>query len=79
MREIIDTPHNQKCRELMKKNYYEKNGKLKSSLKFYKRKYANDDKAISILTNTVMNDFDKLKELRMYNITKKFQDTYLSN
>ena len=39
MKSTKDTPHHKKCRELMKKNYYEKDGKTKSALKYYKRKF----------------------------------------
>tara|TARA_Y100000780_G_C13578457_1_gene375755 strand:+ start:564 stop:797 length:234 start_codon:yes stop_codon:yes gene_type:complete len=76
MRELLDTPHNKRCRESMKKLYHEKNGKLKSSLKYYKRKYRDDETVHNILHNDEITDIERLKELKIYNLTKNLQDKY---
>ena len=66
-----DTPHHKKCRELMKKNYYEKDGKTKSALKYYMRKFRNIEEPMKIIENEKLGDAEKLNQLKLYNLKQK--------
>lgn len=68
------TKHKEQCRKLMKRNYYEQNGKAKSGIKYYKRKYADDEYALSIIANQDITIQEKLKQLKTYNFTKKMME-----
>jgi len=68
MPELIDTKHNEKSRRLMKVNYYQKNGKVKSSLKYYKRKFFNNQDAMKILNDETLTADDMLYKIKVFNI-----------
>jgi len=71
MKATKDTPHHKKCRELMKKNYYEKDGKTKSALKYYKRKFRGIGEPMKIIENENLDDAEKLNQLKLYNLKQK--------
>lgn len=64
-------PHNVMCRKVMKRNYYENNGKEKSSLKYYKKKYKDDPDAASILQDINLDLLEKLKQIKAYHFNQK--------
>lgn len=63
--------HNERCRHAMRKTYDTCNGREKSSLKYYKRKYADDEEAMSILMNPDIDVCEKAKQMKIYNFNKK--------
>ncbi len=65
-----DTPHHKLTRQIMKRNYYENGGRVKSLLKYYTRKFKEDEEAQSILNNTRLTFDERLKEIKLYNFTK---------
>jgi len=58
-------------RKRMKRNYYENGGRVKSLLKYYGRKFKDDEHAQSILKNPDLALDETLKEIKLYNISKK--------
>ena len=65
------TPHNLKCRELMKRNYYEDHGREKSCLKYYKKKYIDNDTVMSIINNKELDLIEKLKQVKLFHLNQK--------
>jgi hypothetical protein len=63
--------HNEQCRLLMKKNYDECNGKEKSILKYYKRKYKDDDSVMIIMNDKDLDICEKVKQIKILNFNKK--------
>jgi hypothetical protein len=63
--------HNELSRKIMKKNYDECNGKEKSILKYYKRKYKDDDSVMSIMNDKELDICEKVKQIKILNFNKK--------
>lgn len=62
--ELKDTPHNIKCRQTMRKNYYECDGKAKASIKYYKKQYKDDPIIAYIISNETFTPYEKLKRIK---------------
>jgi len=58
----------------MKRNYYENEGRVKSCIKYYKRKYPEDEEVKSILQDETLSVQDKQLQLKIFNIKKKSEN-----
>lgn len=65
--------HNKKCAEYAKKSYHTADGKAKSLIKYYKKKYADDEYIMSLVKDTDMTPVEKVKKMKMYNYQKRME------
>ena len=61
-------------RKLMKEQYDTSNGREKSILKYYKRKFKDDDYALRIIMNKSTPVKERLITIKRYNLEKKLSD-----
>ena len=73
MSSVTSTPRRVQCRELMKRNYHENDGKRKTLLKYYKYKYRSDETITEIINNKDLTIGDKLKKIQEYRFQKKME------
>jgi hypothetical protein len=67
--------HNERSRKAMAKYYHNKGGKIKTLLKYYKKKFIDDAEAMEIYNNPNLDLEEKLKQLKIYNVVKKMKST----
>jgi len=70
---MTDTEFNQRMRAIMKEDYYKNQGKEKSLLKYYKKKYREDAVAMEIIMAKSVPLQDRLIEMQKYNLERKIE------
>lgn len=70
---MTDTEFNQRMRAIMKEDYYKNQGKEKSLLKYYKKKYSDDAVAMEIIMDKSVPLTDRLIDMKKYNLEKKIE------
>lgn len=73
-RELKQSKQNRQSRESMRKNYYEKGGRAKCLLKYYKKLYTNDEGAQQIFNDEETSNMEKYKKIKMYHLEKRMND-----
>lgn len=57
----------------VKKHYYNSGGRYKSLIKYYKRKFKDDEDAMDILNDEDLTLEEKYKEIKYYNMEKTME------
>lgn len=70
--ESVEEYKKRQC-EYVKKHYYNSGGRYKSLIKYYKRKFKDDEDAMDILNDEDLSLEEKYKEIKYYNMEKTME------